>query len=344
MSKKNISVVSNVLMKHFVNRRDTYAVQKSDGSYIRKKEHLTRNIILQHLQGKKTIGIYQLKPKDDTVKWICFDIDPKEVAKAIYYFCIKNFFDRAVWLEASRYSDQSYHIWILFLNPVPAEMAKWLGIQCLSNLGISNVEVFPKQASVRGRFGNIVKLPLGLHRKNLKWSRWLNPEIFLPFPNESILKAFPTMLTEEQTTEIWRKILKKKQRKPLTYTSKTDDIKKDYNIFSFPCVQAFRDHSIPAGRRHEVAAKNFSILYHRTIGGFKGFEGFAEELVRNQMDFTSNELVSWIPWVKGKKRRFNCSRLKKFLGEVILNYSCVGCSSKREKRRLRAFRRRVDAL
>lgn len=85
--RRNDAII-NALVRFFVNRWDAFTTQMSDGTYMRIPEPLTRDVILQHIQGKKTIGIYQLKPEDDTDKWICFDIDPeivsnpKEVAKS----------------------------------------------------------------------------------------------------------------------------------------------------------------------------------------------------------------------------------------------------------------------
>jgi len=95
-------------------------------------------------------------------------------------------------LEASRYPDPSYHIWIFFLVPFSAKAARWLGIRILdlANLNPKLIEVFPKQGELTEDrpFGNFVKLPLGFHRVNKKWSRFLDPETWEPLK--------PDILTE----------------------------------------------------------------------------------------------------------------------------------------------------
>ena len=93
-------------------------------------------------------------------------------------------------LEASRFDDPSFHVWIFFEPRVPAQVAKWLGFRCLELAGLNpkQVEVFPKQAELsKDRpYGNFVKLPLGVHRKEGKKSRILDHATFEPLPDETL--------------------------------------------------------------------------------------------------------------------------------------------------------------
>jgi len=202
----------------FINREDCYAVQTSRG-YVRVKKPLTRSVLEDHLEGRKTIGAYQLNPKDNTVKHLMFDLDPEKisdprsVAEKIIYTCFEKPNGRSprvskhsLLLEASRYPDPSYHIWILFSVPFPAAAARWLGYRILeiAELNPAQIEVFPKQDELTEDrpFGNLVKLPLGFHRVEKKWSKFLDPETFEPLPNEVLMKISGISFSESDTRKI----------------------------------------------------------------------------------------------------------------------------------------------
>ncbi len=183
----------------FVARRDCHCVQTQHG-YVKIDEPLTDDILREHVQGKKTLGSYQLT-KDSHVKWLCFDFDPeklhdpKEAVLKVLKVCSEEkgdtdgkktprIFPKAILLEASRFPDPSYHVWVLFQPDVPAKVAHWLGLRMLElgSLNPKEVEVFPKQTelSVDRPFGNFVKLPCGFHQVEKKWSRFLDPSTFEP--------------------------------------------------------------------------------------------------------------------------------------------------------------------
>lgn len=216
-------------MKLFLNRDDTFGVQKNNGSYLRVPKPLTKETIRQHLKGKITIGCYQLDPTNDSVKWICFDIDPKritdaiEVALKIVEQAKKSFGEKAVLLEASRYPDPSYHVWVFLEHSIPAYTARYLGKRILKicKLEKTSIELFPKQDTVpKGGFGNLVKLPLGIHRKCGKRSCFLNPEKMEPASNE-VLNDIDGAACEE---EIYRVFCKTNAEK----TEKTASVLADY--------------------------------------------------------------------------------------------------------------------
>ena len=185
----------------FVNRMDCYCVQLKRG-YTRVEQPLTDDVLLQHLKGEVTVGSYQLD-KDSRVKWLCFDLDPEQLedakatAQKILAVLLETEQDsegnetprvrpNCVILEASRYPDPSYHIWLLFLIPVKAKVARWLGLRVLEIAALSpkTVEVFPKQEEITADrpFGNFVKLPFGKHQTAQKWSRMLGFDTFEPLP------------------------------------------------------------------------------------------------------------------------------------------------------------------
>lgn len=204
----------NFLKSFIVNRDDTYTVQGRDGIHTRIPEPLTEQILLRHVAGKITVGAYQLN-KANNVKWFVFDLDPgqvphpKETAKMLIKACLekKRFPQNAVRLEASRYPDPSYHIWVFFFMPVPAKAAKWLGtkILTLENINQKEVELFPKQTKIgENGFGNCVKLPFGFHQEKRKWSRFLDPQTFQPLAEETMLDITPCVIEENTLKRIMR--------------------------------------------------------------------------------------------------------------------------------------------
>ncbi|MEM1586216.1 MAG: hypothetical protein QXX99_02930 [Candidatus Bathyarchaeia archaeon] len=174
------------------------------------------------MEGRRTIGVYQLSV-DSRVKWLCFDSDPEklskpeETARRILGVCLEavkgkdgterpRVWSHSLLLETSRYPDPSYHVWILFLTPVPARVARWLGFRLLGLAGLSpqHVEVFPKQDAVSDilPYGNLVKLPLGLHQVERKWSRFLDFRTFEPLLSDVLLEKIGLSFMEADIERI----------------------------------------------------------------------------------------------------------------------------------------------
>ncbi len=181
---------AHILDRLFVNRHCSYSTQRTNGHYSRVDQPLTLKVLERHLKGEITVGAYQLA-KDDTVKYLCWDLDPeklenpKETAKTIIIECVgkptlkePRFRKDNVALEASRYPDDSYHVWVFFQPPLNAKFVRWLGNKILQHAELSprKVEIFPKQGQLTEScpYGNFVKLPLGFHQAKKKWSRLLD--------------------------------------------------------------------------------------------------------------------------------------------------------------------------
>jgi hypothetical protein len=176
ISSNNQKDYESKLLWLFVHRKDVYAVQVRYGNkyiYVPKYQPLTQEDIEKHLEGKITLGVYTLG-LDNTVKWMCFDIDSQHVKNSedardlIYKRCAQKFGRGAVRVEASG-SPCNFHVWVFFADPIEARFARALGLKILEN--IDHVELFPKQMVLTGkRLGNLVKLPLGYHKKSGNWS------------------------------------------------------------------------------------------------------------------------------------------------------------------------------
>ena len=155
-----VKVIENL----FISRFDVYPRQL-DGvnEYIVIKENIDKNIIASHLSGDMTIGSFQINPKDNTVKWICFDFDghlAEELEKAKTLFQKLKERGFAPLLEFS--GRRGYHVW-LFVEPVHASIARKFATEISKE--IKPHEVFPRQDKIReDEFGGQVKIPIGVHR------------------------------------------------------------------------------------------------------------------------------------------------------------------------------------
>ncbi|KAF2961071.1 CRISPR-associated primase-polymerase type A1 [Fervidobacterium sp. 2310opik-2] len=162
----------------FSGREDVFALQ-TDNGYFPVRKALTDIDVIEHLSGKKTIGIYVLK-SNDTVKFGAIDIDisksfmeKKEYileteckSKTIELYKILKSEGIASYIEFS--GNKGYHIWVFLDKPIPAYKMKYMLEKLSSRVQISEgikIEIFPKQIQLNGGLGNLIKAPLGIHRK-----------------------------------------------------------------------------------------------------------------------------------------------------------------------------------
>lgn len=171
-TNKKMNEEIKLLRELFVLREDCYALGyvKKDGkkAFMCKREKLTDEILNLHLSGKKNIGVYQLD-LNNKVKWGCLDFDKdteedKKQALKIYNHLVNKNFHPLLEKSGGGKNGFKAHIWIFSKTPIPAERMKiFLEVVC-KEAGASPNEIFPKQISITSKdFGNLVKLPLGIH-------------------------------------------------------------------------------------------------------------------------------------------------------------------------------------
>jgi hypothetical protein len=181
------------LKKLFVNRKDIYAIQKPDGGYFQSTSPLTDTILSAHLKGKQTVGIYHLD-KQDTVKFSCIDIDINKTVwnkpdydfedwKDIIYKQISVVKNKLAKYGITGYAEISgmkgAHVWYFFKDSIPAGTARDINQVIFSTISMVDpnlhVELFPKQDSIgEGGFGNLIKLPGGLHQLSKTFSHFID--------------------------------------------------------------------------------------------------------------------------------------------------------------------------
>lgn len=201
MKKTLIREPSTANLKLFLNlfqgRKGVFARQWRDGqgySPVRPERSINEDDILLHIRGAETYGIYPIR-KDSTVKLLCFDVDlPKNFAEVeeealatdkstllpqvqdIYATAVDassscSFDSRGILVEDT--GGRGYHVWFFFESPIPAVDARQFGYSVLAKAKVQ-CEVFPKQDEVaEGQYGNLIKLPLGLHKKYKQFGKFV---------------------------------------------------------------------------------------------------------------------------------------------------------------------------
>jgi predicted transcriptional regulator len=205
----------------FINRSDTFAEQSPKGTYTRIQKPLTDKDIQEHLDKKKTIGVYQLN-KDNNVKWVCFDFDgerlqdQEQFAKNLFLKLKHTHKVEAILMEFS--GKKGYHVWV-FTEPVDATSAK-IWAEEVSQGG--NVhEIFPKQTKIeKEKYGNLVKLPLGIHQVSQKETILYNGKLEPLSLKES--KAYLKTIAKKPRTTIPKVIVKEIIRTVVKPQSKTE--------------------------------------------------------------------------------------------------------------------------
>ena len=186
----------------FSGREGVYARQwvspTGNSGYTPIHEPFTPQVAKNHILGNFTIGIYPLR-LDNSVTFIAFDFDlikplitklisKKELWDKAMNMMLKTaslFIDLAhqyqipIYLENSGF--KGYHLWIFLKEPLPGKVARKFGKIFLHKVGSIpreiHVEIFPKQGFVPSDgLGNLIKLPLGIHRTSGRRSLFIDPK------------------------------------------------------------------------------------------------------------------------------------------------------------------------
>jgi hypothetical protein len=174
----------------FSGREDTYAMQwwdeKGYGGYTPVRRPLTPQVVKNHLLGNITVGVYPIR-LDGTVTFFALDLDinkralervrgDTKQAKKLRECLIQ---DASLVLQTLRTKGfdplfessghKGRHFWVFLEHPEDADVLYKLGSFLLPSLGPIHpefhLEFFPKQGKTVKQLGNLIKVPLGIHRK-----------------------------------------------------------------------------------------------------------------------------------------------------------------------------------
>ena len=174
-----------------------WSAKDGESGYSPIEEPLTPSVIRNHLLGSITVGVYPIR-MDGTCTFFALDLDITKAAiekasgkvdaskslrasiRSTVLLLADKFFALGITplLEDSGYKGR--HLWFFLEQPETAETLHKLGQLLLGWLtpllpdGL-NLEFFPKQGSLKGKgLGNLIKLPLGIHRRTGRRAFLLN--------------------------------------------------------------------------------------------------------------------------------------------------------------------------
>jgi hypothetical protein len=224
-------------MDLFAGRDDVFARQWADknegkSGYVPVRRPMDKADLEEHLKGLKTYGIYLMAP-DATVRCGIIDADlvkplrttPRKPAdqarikkEQVYMITRIRESSQALGLtplvEVS--GGKGFHFWYFTDQPVAASVMRTaltgLVDPLKKDLSCFELEVFPKQDHLSGKgFGNLVKLPLGIHRLSGKRSYFpecAKKEIPLQLAFlEKVEKADPRKFASSPKTEATSKLV-----------------------------------------------------------------------------------------------------------------------------------------
>src|SRR3989344_5407670 len=156
----------------FLPRWDCYSVQMPDGSYRAVKHDLALTIVEAHLKGHLTIGAYLLSA-ESRAKKLCLDADDEAEWQGLIRLAADLHTQHVpTYLEHSR---RGGHLW-LFFDPLSGTDARRLGKWLKQHYHLETVEFYPKQDELRTGPGSLVRLPLGIHRKDNRRYHFVTPD------------------------------------------------------------------------------------------------------------------------------------------------------------------------
>ncbi len=184
----------------FRGREECFARQWADRKagtqgYVPVRRPMTTEDVLDHLRGHRTYGIYLLQ-QDSRVRLGVIDADlvsrfrsgavaaaEKDLVRRENRYLLSRLAELSAaqglpcLIEFS--GGKGFHFWYLFEGPVAAPLARQalqgLTRRLTPDLSCFSLEVFPKQDQLAGKgLGNLVKLPLGVHRMTGRPSHFLH--------------------------------------------------------------------------------------------------------------------------------------------------------------------------
>jgi hypothetical protein len=192
----------------FTGRLDCYACQSKnpgkDGEYGFRRTDTTTDIpslIMEHLNGSKTIGFYPFDT-EDLCYYCAIDTLQRENAMKISNFLLDN--NLPVLVEKLA-SSESYHIWIPII-PTKTHTVYKFARQLLHDAGVKDTDVHPGQKSIdschKGSCGDFLMLPLGIDQEKNRISEFVDPKTFEPADLALVEKVIRLREAPESRTAI----------------------------------------------------------------------------------------------------------------------------------------------
>lgn len=240
--------------------RNEFSIYKCDKPRIkcnecpnRVLEPLTDEIILKHLKGEITIGIYPLLP-GDTCNFLAIDFDKKTYEQdVIAFWSTCDELNIPIYVEKSR-SGNGAHIWIFLEESMPANVVRKMGNILLTktmekaSLNLNSYDrLFPNQDTMpKGGFGNLIALPYQGESSKEGNTVFVN-KYFEPEKNQIDILTDIKRMSSDEVFEFVNKYKEDDYNEPETEEISDDEIPKKENlkdIIFINNIECIFDHEI----------------------------------------------------------------------------------------------------
>jgi len=158
--KRNTAEKIRVFKSLFMGLRNVYGTYDTRTGKVRQeKVAVTDEVILAHLAGKQSYGVYLLT--GDKTGALAVDFDENELCPPISFVAGAKRYGMSAYIERSK--SKGYHVWIFFeQGGVLARKARIVARKILADMDRPETEVFPKQDVLTDgvSYGNFIHAPL----------------------------------------------------------------------------------------------------------------------------------------------------------------------------------------
>lgn len=367
----------SLMLDAFAGREDIYSTESFSSQGKRKSElkerPLTETQMEDHLRGGNTYGTYILRP-NSTVRYIVWDVD---ISKQFllkngnqgeaFDACLQRAYHKALeiqklledkgihaYIEFSGF--RGYHVWLFLTEWIPIRFANMLTDRIEEELAEDTditVECFPNKVRLKpGRFGQVIKLPFGIHVRSNRRSCFLDDdgqpvtsidhfiETRARYPLPTIRKVLTFVKSPTDATNsgeggtavpsveegLAQSVISEEvmeQELQAAYGELTASVKEvlsHCSLMKYLCLKAKRTGYLTHFER-------MSILY---VFGHIGEEGkeFVHEVMRLTMNYQYNTTQRFIERIPEKP--ISCGKLREQYKKISAEVGC-NCSFKRTK-------------
>lgn len=249
-------------------------------------EPLTDDIILKHLKGEITIGIYPLLP-EDTCNFLAIDFDKKTYEQDVTAFwstCDE--LNIPIYVEKSR-SGNGAHIWIFLEESMHANVVRKMGNILLTktmekaSLDLNSYDrLFPNQDTMpKGGFGNLIALPYQGESSKEGNTVFVN-KYFEPDKNQIDILTDIKRMSSDEVYEFVNKYKEDDYNEPETEEISDDEIPKKENLKDIIFI-----NNIECILDHQIYIKKLKLLpneitYLKRLASFTNPEFYEKQRLR----------------------------------------------------------------
>ncbi|MBW1786728.1 MAG: hypothetical protein JRK53_08960 [Deltaproteobacteria bacterium] len=181
---KSVAEKVSLFRSCFPGLTHVYGTYDPDSGHARQvKAHVTDEVILAHLRGRRPYGVYLLVK--DRIRAIAVDFDTNDTLPPTGFVTRAKHYGISACIERSK--SKGHHAWIFFEEcGVPAFKARLVVNHILHEIEESETEVFPKQDALDGnlRYGNFINAPLFGALVPKGKTVFVDPNTFAPFADQ----------------------------------------------------------------------------------------------------------------------------------------------------------------